>query len=287
MLAIGFGTPSVACAEDPLVRVTFAADNGWAFHPAVEGGSVVGYLAQSMNPQSVPNGLEVVWYARTTEGYILDRGWIGTDIDMIAASLALDMESPDLFAHSALADATAVLIGECGVEVIATLEIENGLEVGDPIGAVAHLLEPGEIQAYVESGAVGADILSALEIDTLVVNGVVTSQASIGLTSLTEAIEIDIAGGEPDNSILGSLCIPGTRCRSTTVVGPCTLVGGFGNGSCSGCKYTCATTTLQVCAYFDALCNVGPATTTTTTGTSSKSCAGNATNCPASPPPGC
>lgn len=43
----------------------------------------------------------------------------------------------------------------------------------------------------------------------------------------------------------------------------------------------------ETCAYISWNCTVGPATTTTTTSFRNKSCAGNPTNCPPTPPPGC
>ncbi len=272
--------------EELPATVVFQAESGWTYHAAVQGGEVIGYLAEHTNPLAVPNGLSVVWYQRTGGSYAITSGWTGVASPLIAASIALELESPELFQHSEIGWYASNLIDACDVVAFESIPIENGLAVGDPLGGVAVLLEPAELQAYVEGGAVGADVLSAAEIDMVVVNGVEVSIATAQLGWLTEMLETELAGGDPQG-ILGSICIPGVRCRSVTVVGPCTLTGGFGNGSCSGCKYSCTATTIKVCAHFDLFCNVGPATTTTTTGTVSKTCPGNASACPPSPPPGC
>lgn len=278
---------AASVSADELVGISFAADEGWTYHPAVEDGLVVGYLAEHTGSSSAPHGLSVVWYERDGAFFSVTSGWVDTDTDMIAASLALAAGSPDLFDHSDLGMRASAIIDACEEAATLPLRVQNGLDATDPLAEVAILFEPQEMQAYVDAGAVGADVLSALEVGTIEVHGTFMSTSSARLNWLTEVIEADLAGDGPAPATSWYPCFPGTKCRVTVLWGPCTLVGGFGNNSCSGCRYRCTTTTIRACAYIDAFCNVGPTTITTAPGAGTKSCSGDASDCPSTPPGNC
>lgn len=284
--ALGFVSRASAFEpQGPMVE--FTADGGWRYHPATQNGTVVGFLAEQVAGNVAPNGFTVAWYERSGDAFTIATGWKDATVIEAGVKVATDRGQLDLFSNATIGADIWEAIRSCEVANKVGSAVQAGLALDDPYQPIAAMLPPEVMEFVVEIGAAGATALSAKEVDLVPSeNGPVTA-ASKELLGLESRIEAEIAGGNGLALAFSWPCWPGTYCRSTSVTGPCNLVGGFGNGSCSGCKYTCTVTTFTTCAYISLNCTVGPATTTTTTTTKNKSCAGDPTNCPPTPPPGC
>jgi len=274
-----------ALAQSPTIE--FTADAGWRCHPATQNGQVVGFLLEQVQAATAPNAITVAWYNRSGDDFIMTYGWKDTTALEAAYKITLDRGQVDLFEHSSLGYGVSEAIATCDVEIKVGVTVQSGLATDDPLQEIAATLTPDEMEFVVEIGANGAQTLSAKEVNFVEGDDGSATVASKELLGLAQRVEADIAGSDGLAVAMSWFCWPGTYCRSSSVTGPCSLVGGFGNGSCSGCKYSCTVTTITACAYISIDCTVGPTTTTTTTTTRNKSCPGDPTNCPASPPPGC
>jgi len=284
IFSVIFACTSVCRAEN--LEISFVSDSGWVCHPAVQEGGVVGFLLENLDANTGPNSFDVAWYERHGDDFTMAFGWKNVDVLEAALKLVIELEQPKLFDFSSLRNGIANAFNDCGAVAQAGVAVLFGLAVDDPYQVIAPLLSPADMEMLVSFGAAGASTLSAKEVDLVEIDGEISSVASKELLGLSIRVEADIAGQDGFAVAVAWFCIPGTYCRSSSVIGQC-LVSGFGNGSCSGCRYTCTVTTVEACAYISITCNVGPATTTTTTSTINKSCRGDASNCPPRPPPGC
>jgi hypothetical protein len=283
--AASISTIGAALGQVPMLE--FTADAGWKCHPATQSGQEVGFIVEQVEVTTAPNPITVAWYERTGDDFAMTQGWQDASALEAALKVVVQRGQTDLFAHSTLGPDVAEAVATCEVEPVDGVAVESGLAANDPFQTIAPSLSPAEMEFIVEIGATGATTLSAKEVSYIETDDGQATIASKELHSLAQRIEADIAGTDGLALSIPWFCWPGTYCRSTSVTGPCNLIGGFGNGSCSDCKYSCTVTTFTTCAYISIDCTVGPATTTTTTTTRNKSCPGDPTNGPPTPPPGC
>lgn len=285
MFAMAMTFCGAASAQTTIVQ--FTSDSGWICHPAVDSGGVIGFLAEQTAKPTSSTQVTVAWYERSGGDFKMTRGWQGDAPVNAAVEMASQYGNMELFANASIGGAVRQAVNTCSATPAVGIEMSSGLAIDDPFQPIAESLSAEEMETLVELGSAGASLQSAKEVDKVWV-GEERTRASAEFGALTERAESDLKSlGGGMTLALSWFCWPGTYCASSQVTGPCRLVGGFGNNSCSGCKYSCTVTTITSCAYISLNCTVGPTTTTTATSTVNKSCPGDPNNCPSSPPPGC
>ncbi|MDX9910233.1 MAG: hypothetical protein RBS39_00230 [Phycisphaerales bacterium] len=269
------------------MTVGFGADAGWEYFPAFDDGEVVGFIVERTEAPVSPSEYSVLWYERVNGQFTLALGWTDAGAVDAAQFVCAEQNDPTLFEHSMIGVEVAEANGGCGVVLTPGDPVELGLSTSDPMQSLAGLLTPELMEIVIEMGAAGASTLSALEVEGVAGEGGAITLSAAVHEALAADFEASLAAGEPIVVSAIGLCIPGNVCYSVTVRGGCQSAGGFGNGSCAGCKYTCDFSTIRTCAYRSWDCTLGQPTTTTTTSPGSIICPGDPSDCPQAPPAGC
>jgi hypothetical protein len=282
---MGVGTQTASAQSNKVIA--FEAADGWKYHPGTEGDQVKGFLAERLAPSTGANEFDVVWIERIGDDYTIVKGWHATTATQAGIDILVEYSDVS-FQYSELA-APIAAISQSGCGTLSPVDggviVVNGLAVDDPMQPLAAYFTPTIMQSVISNGSAGGIGVSEKEISIVTTElGEIVTATTKDLLALEELVETEIAGGPVAAAIF---CWPGRKCTSTTFRGACTLSGGFGNGSCSGCMYNCVTTTIEACATVSITCVVGPTTFTTKTGTTPVRCSGDASNCPATPPGGC
>lgn len=236
-----------AFADQNTVAVTIQTDDGWAFRPAMSGGSVVGLLA-SHDPATVPgHTFSNVWFERQPDGSFVASGSVAAPPAAVAQYLE-SVRGEALFANAELHDGD--LVAAAAVNLVPMI---NGLAVDDIFQPIAAVLTPEQMEFIVEVGAHGAVSLSRMEAEVVQDNcndldhteeGGHGSNLALFLDQTAEEVEASVTawtgGSVAPPALLRACCFP----HYNTVV----LTAGFGCGGGTGrvggdCTYPCASCT--------------------------------------------
>lgn|GEM_PF-7061175 len=176
--------PSGVLADNP--AITLVTADGWTLRSAVQGQSVVGFLA-SRSPSSVPaHTLSTVWFKRQADGQFSWHGWTGESYIVAGKHSATLENDPDLFAHFEIKDnGNLSSLDESSTFV----SMNKGLAADDFFQPLIDVLSPTQVETIVQVVAKGAIGLSASEKVTVTrcpPNGTEPVQPSSGPDSNSE-----------------------------------------------------------------------------------------------------
>lgn len=263
-LGIGLGACSAATA-DARFAASIVTDQGWTLTPAIQGKTVVGFLAHRGAAEVGPSAFSVVWLERQPSGTYTWEGVRTSDPSDAARMVHLRFAGQVELADASMERRAAEAVGKPLPEFV---PMSHGLAVTDRFQAIAANLDGKQIEWVVAIGGEGAPNLSGLAarteetcvdvIDVIdVADDVVADDDSAGdlpvqplLAGAAERVEktlrdpnrdprdeVPVDGSTPQAVSLFGCCIPWTFTWSWTTPGGCGV--GTPNGV-GGCVYSCS-----------------------------------------------